>query len=408
MNTSRQLNTIRAGSCASGPFTLLDIAISGIDRCPLVYTELMEHSFVNIFKNHMQSRRLLWPAKMLLKYLKIKAAYAVNFPLCIPIFASVSVTQRCNLKCLICRFGDEAVPAPPANELTLKEFKLIFDALKKLGTEVIGITGGEPLLREDIFDIFAYIKLRGMGVHLSTNGSLLDERRIKLLLNSGVDWVNISLDGASAKNHNSLRGLHAFDGLLKNIARFLELRTACRGKTKLNLVMVINKANLSEAAEMVEFAKRLGVDGIGFMPFHPLSLSGGAVDRLRIVDIPAAEKTMRGLIALKKTEPIISNTGNYLKLFMGSFRRAPSPLNCYALLSTIAVDSCGNVYPCFPKLQMNREFSNIRAGSFRELLGSQEFKKASLEVKGCKDCYWNCHTELNLLFNCLPRALLDY
>ena len=366
----------------------------------------MEHSFANILKNKLRGGQLFWPGKMLFKYLKIKAAHAAGAPICVPIFASLSVTQRCNSKCLICRFGDTALSAPPENELSFEEFKRVIDDLKDLGTEVVGITGGEPLLRGDLFDIIGYIKRKKMGAHLSTNGNLLDERNITRLLESKVDWVNISVDGVSAKSHESVRGTVSFDGLRKSIAQFLQLRSALGSRTKLNLVMVINSVNLAEVTDMVAFAKSQGVDGIGFMPFHALSLTGAAVDKLRVADIPGAETIMRKLIALKSTEPLIDNTSDYLELFMGSFRGEPSPVKCYAMLSAIAIDTYGNVYPCFPRLQVGEKFGNVRGNSLKKLAGSAEFSEACRDVKNCRNCYWNCHTELNLLFNDLFKALL--
>ncbi|HBA60635.1 MAG TPA: hypothetical protein DCZ92_07415 [Elusimicrobia bacterium] len=366
----------------------------------------MEHSFANILKNRLSGGQLLWPAKMLFKYLKIKAARGLNRPAFSPIYATLSVTRRCNSKCLICRAGDDTLPVPPGKELTFEEFKPVIDGLRRIGTEVIGITGGEPLLREDVFELCAYIKSRKMGVHFSTNGNLLDERRSGLLLDAKADWVNISMDGASAASHDALRGIVSFDGLLKNIERFLRLRDARGSRTKLNLVMVINKVNLGEARELVALARRLGVDGLGFMPFHPLSLTGAAAERLRITDLAAAERTMAGLLALKKTEPVMENTGDYLKLFMGSFRGEPFPLKCYALFSTLAVDASGNVYPCFPRLQTDRKFGNVAESTLEEVLCSEQARKAMQEVKNCKGCYWNCHTELNLVFNRLAQALL--
>ncbi len=365
----------------------------------------MRHSYAGLLKRTVLGGRPLWPFKMLFSYLKIKAAAAAGRPVCVPLFATLSVTRRCNSHCAICRLGGPDGAAPPEPELTLEEFRRVIDGLKDAGAEVIGVTGGEPLLRDDIFELFAHIKRRGMGVWLSTNGTLLDDRRIELLLASGIEGINVSLDGVTAATHDSLRGLTSFDALLRNIARFLELRAARGGKTKLNLVMVLNGLNLAEAPEMPAFARSLGVDGIGFMPFHALDLDGAAADRLRVTDLALAEKVMSGLIALKRTEPVMENTARYLALFMRSFRGEPSPLKCYAMQATIAVDASGGVYPCFPRLQTGRKVGSVRRTSLKELARSPQFAAAGLEAGRCRDCCWNCQTELNLLFNGLSGAL---
>lgn len=363
----------------------------------------MERSFANVLRRKVLGGRPFWPLVMLAKYLRIKAARARNAPLCVPIFASLSVTKRCNSRCGICRLGGDG--SPRGSELSAAELKRLAEELKEAGTEVIGVTGGEPLLRPDIFEIFSHIKGLGLGLHLSTNGSLLDEDAAARLLDSGPDWVNVSVDGVTAATHDALRGVRAFEDLKARLRNFVRLRDARRSPVRLNLVMVLNALNLEEAPELPALGRELGADAVGFMPFHMLDLEGPEAAKLRVRDLGKAGAALARIFEAKRGG-LVQNTDAYLGLFERCFRGEPSPVDCYAMYSSIAVDPEGGVYPCFPKLQLGEKLGSLRGGSLKDFLKSPALARGCGAARNCRYCYWNCHTELNLVFNGLARALL--
>ena len=122
------------------------------------------------------------------------------------------ITPRCNLNCIHCR---------TSASMNLKE-KLSFDDIRNVIDEiaeefkpVVVLTGGEPLLRGDVFDIADHIKSKGMRVGLATNGTLVDEN-MALKIKEHIDIVSLSLDGSNARVHDDFRKVKgAFDATVR-------------------------------------------------------------------------------------------------------------------------------------------------------------------------------------------------
>ncbi len=123
-----------------------------------------------------------------------------------PAYVEIEVTLRCNLRCIHCYAGssDRAPPGPPA-----EDWIRLIRSLDR--TVLLGVTGGEPLMREDIYDILGAAKERGLVVKLLTNGTLLSNHLPRLLdvLEPGIDIIHISLDG-DKEAHERVRGPGTF------------------------------------------------------------------------------------------------------------------------------------------------------------------------------------------------------
>lgn len=132
-----------------------------------------------------------------------------------PVMAVWNVTNVCNLKCIHCyaRSG----PFKSRFELTTEEGMRLIDELRELGVKILIFSGGEPLLRDDIFKLARYAKKRGLKIILSTNGTLINHDIGKQIKNAGFDYVGISIDGMENR-HDWFRGVKgsfskAVDGL---------------------------------------------------------------------------------------------------------------------------------------------------------------------------------------------------
>lgn len=115
---------------------------------------------------------------------------------------SWNVTKECNLKCRHC-YRDAGVKAP--DELTTPEAKDLVDEISKSGFKIVILSGGEPLLREDIYEIISRIKSCGMRPVLGTNGLLIDSKTAEKLKNSGLARAGISLDSDQRMIHDDFR-----------------------------------------------------------------------------------------------------------------------------------------------------------------------------------------------------------
>ena len=113
------------------------------------------------------------------------------------------MTGRCNLKCIHCHaFGGEA----SYDELSKEEGMALIDQIASLGIRTFVFTGGEPLMREDLFELIAYAKSKGFTVFIATNGTMITSEVAKLLRAFNVGVV-IGLDGMNPEIHDSIRGV---------------------------------------------------------------------------------------------------------------------------------------------------------------------------------------------------------
>lgn len=170
------------------------------------------------------------------------------------------VTRSCPLKCLHCRAA--AKRGPYGNELSTGECEKVIDAIVSFAKPVIILTGGEPMLRDDIYRIARYGADRGLRMVMATCGILLNDDNCKKLISAGIQRLSLSLDGASAKTHDGLRQVNgSFDAVL----RAMEL---CR---KNGLAFQVNttvtKLNVHELQAIFDRAIQEGA-----VSFHPFLL----------------------------------------------------------------------------------------------------------------------------------------
>jgi heme b synthase len=161
------------------------------------------------------------------------------------------VTRTCNLSCVHCRAA--AIDKPYPDEFTTTECLELLDEVSAFASPIVILTGGEPLLRPDIFDIAAYGTQKGLRMVLATNGTLLDAHAGRRFKESGIQRVSISIDGATALSHDSFRQVEgAFEGALRGI-EFLKI-----AGVDFQINTTITRVNLRELAAIQSLAVRLG------------------------------------------------------------------------------------------------------------------------------------------------------
>jgi heme b synthase len=161
------------------------------------------------------------------------------------------LTRTCNLSCVHCRAA--SVDKPYANELGTEECLKLLDEMATFAGPIIILTGGEPLLRPDIFEIASYGTDKGLRMVLATNGTLLDAEMSRRMKASGIQRVSISLDGAMAQSHDRFRQMKgSFAGALDGI-QFLK-----EGGVEFQINTTITRDNLEELPAIQELAVELG------------------------------------------------------------------------------------------------------------------------------------------------------
>ena len=138
-------------------------------------------------------------------------------PLVGPALGTLLVTYRCDLRCRVCDLPARAAARRRAGEreLDTRELRRVLRDMKAIGTAGVGVTGGEPMLRADLLELLTYGSRLGLHMHLNTDGFRVAENA-RALLATGVRSVNVSLDGATAEEHNQAqkgasRGRNAAD-----------------------------------------------------------------------------------------------------------------------------------------------------------------------------------------------------
>ena len=322
-------------------------------------------------------------------------------PLGGPALATLLVTYRCNLRCRVCDLPDRAVARRKAGdrELTTAEFRAVLDDLRAIGALGVGVTGGEPMLRDDLFDLLAHATRRRLHAHLNTDGFRVDDAAAAEILRAGTRSVNVSLDGATAAEHDlARRRVGAFADAVAAIgalrrARERRGRGGRRGPV-LTAVTVLTSANVDRVEAVAEAALAAGADRLGVIPVHDFGQGEPAAE---------AERVARGVEALSRLRArgVLDNSTAYLELLPRAFRGEASPLFCYAPYASVVVDCYGDVFPCFPLMERHAPAGRI---PLAPLWRSAAYQAARERLAACTACLWNCHTEMNLVLPQRRRA----
>ncbi len=167
-----------------------------------------------------------------------------------PSLISWNLTKKCNLRCPHCYMeaGRKA-----GYELSTEECLNLIPEMKALGTEMLILTGGEPLMRKDIFDIAQTASSMGMWVVMGTNGVLLNENVAHKMIECGVKGVAISIDSIDPEKHNSFRGGP------NSWAYSVNALKVCR-EVGLQVVVqtTVMESNYQEIDELIDFTRDLG------------------------------------------------------------------------------------------------------------------------------------------------------
>ncbi len=253
----------------------------------------------------------------------------------IPIAVAWLITGRCNLACEYCQWKD----LRQSEELDTKQALDMIDQMKRAGTQLISITGGEPLLRKDIGQIVKYIKRQGMVCKLNTNGVLLDERRLAEL--SGLDLLQVSLDGPPDV-HDRLRG----EGSAMRAVRAIVLAKS-KG-IKVQLIACLTRENVERIDEVLDYGLELGV-GFYFQILTPQPLNAEEIDR-SVPDRESLANTLRYLLKLKRSKRgrgrAVGSSESELLYYLDMVEEQRRGCDCALVTATMLPDGklifCGN------------------------------------------------------------------
>jgi len=205
-----------------------------------------------------------------------------------PLLVVWDFTYKCNLKCKHCYSSSGK---PKTSEMTTEEALETVKKLAEADVSVVAFSGGEPLIRKDFFQVAKAAHDYGMYVAIATNATLITREVARRLKESGVSYAQISLDGATAKTHDSFRGVSgAFDQTIKGIENCIEEGLFVEVAT------TITKHNYKELREIIELCRKMKVPWLMIYNFVP---TGRGKEIIELDLTPSErEKVLRELVTL--------------------------------------------------------------------------------------------------------------
>jgi radical SAM protein len=215
-----------------------------------------------------------------------------------PFTVAWELTRSCALACTHCRA--EAQPQRHPDELTTEETRRVTDELAELAPAVLVITGGDPMMRPDLFEIVEYAVGGGLSVSVSpTTTALTTKDRLARLRDLGISMIHISLDGATAETHDRFRGFDGtFDRAKQTLAYLRELEIPIQVGT------TVTRSNVAELPQLAELMEEAGVRMWNL--FFLVPTGRGRVDDM--VDVETAEATWRWMAELSEQAPFAVRT----------------------------------------------------------------------------------------------------
>ena len=202
-------------------------------------------------------------------------------------------TRNCNLSCLHCR-ASAGRGETFTGELDTDASLRLIDQIAETGSPIVILTGGEPLLRKDIFTIARYGTDKGLRMVMAPNGTLIDETNARRMKEAGIQRISISIDGATPESHDRFRGVTgAYEGALNGA------RLAAEAGIEFQLNTTITRKNINQIPQIMALAEKIGAAAHHIFLLVPTGRGKDMADQA----ITAAdyEKTLNWFYDRKKT-----------------------------------------------------------------------------------------------------------
>jgi MoaA/NifB/PqqE/SkfB family radical SAM enzyme len=281
-------------------------------------------------------------------------------------------TSRCNSRCVSCDWWRSS----GADDLALPEIDALARTLPALGTKLVVFSGGEPLLRPEVFDVARLFRDRGMTLHLLTSGVLLE--RCASEVARFFSRVIVSLDAASEPLYQSIRGVAALTAVERGVVQLRRLAP----DVPVTARATIHRLNFRELSRLVDHAKALALDGISFLAAD-VSPSAFGRDEPPVASrlvLTASEAIELGAIveetvathALDFESGFIAESPAKLRrlpqYYLALNGAAPFPsVSCNAPWVSVVIEADGSVRPCF----FHQPVGNIRQSPLATIVTSQ-------------------------------------
>ena len=325
-----------------------------------------------------------------------------------PKWLAWEITGKCNLNCIHCRSSSSM--SSGQGDFSLEEAKGLIDDITSFAKPVVVLSGGEPLLREDVFDIAAYGTQKDLRMALATNGTLVDDEICGKIIESGIRIVSISLDGSTAQIHDDFRKQPgAFEGAMR-AAEFFR-----RHGIEFLVNSSFTRRNQDDIPNVYRLAKKIGA--VAWYMFMIVPMGRGEELMAELISKEDYDRILKWHFDMEREEHemlvrptcaphyyrIIQQeakargldfTRRNLKFGTGGAK------GCIAAQSIAFIGSRGDVQPCsyFPMAA-----GNVREQSFRDIWDNSPIFRDLRDFKAYKGRCGACEY-INVCGGCRARA----
>ena len=305
-------------------------------------------------------------------------------------------TRSCNLSCIHCRAA--AHNGPYEGELDTKESLKLIDQIAETGNPIVILTGGEPLLRPDIFEIASYGTQKGLRMVMAPNGTLVTEDIAKKMAESGIKRISISLDGAEKASHDAFRAVDgAYDGAMQGI------RNAKKAGIEFQINTTITKKNLTQIPDILATAEKLGAVAHHIFLLVPTGRGKYITDQE--ISAEEYEKTLNWFYDQREKTPLqlkATCAPHYYRILRQRAKEEGKKITfeshgldavtrgCLGGIGFCFVSHTGTVQPCG---FLHTDCGNVRENSFAEIWNSSqtflELRDYNLLTGKCGPCEYN-------------------
>jgi len=293
-----------------------------------------------------------------------------------PLFVSYNVTGRCNMKCVFCEWWKNQIP-----ELSTKKALKAIDAVCSLGIPFFDLSGGEPLLRQDLFIIAKRVASHGCLVSMNTNGTLLSESNVCKVTNN-FDTIVVSLDGPR-EIHDKIRGV---PGTYEKATNGIHLLKKKGVKTGVN--SVATPWNIGILPKFIEELRSFA-DFVQVQPMHPYPPSAKNVPSDQQVS-----KLIDYLLDLKHSDPsFLALPTEFIKGFK-QFFAGKAPKICHAGELYLAINPEGQLLACPARSDLL--LGDMLCDSVDTVLkirNSEGWRK----ISSCRGCWLECTVGVSMV-----------
>lgn len=326
----------------------------------------------------------------------------------IPKWIAWETTQKCNLKCVHCRCSSDMLSSE--GDFSTEEGKKLLKEISDFSKPVVVLSGGEPLLRPDIFELAEYGTSLGLRICMATNGALVNDEVCEKMKKADIKMVSLSLDGSTAEVHDDFRGCQgAFQGVVNAAAYFRK-----HGQ-KFLINSSFTKRNQSDIANTFKVAKSLGATAWYMFMIVPTGRGEEIMSELiskedyeEILDWHYQQEKLEDDILMRPTcaPHYYRIVPQKAKAEGVKFERRSLTFStgggkgCIAAQTICLIDCFGNVKPCS---YFHRTAGNVKTTPFREIWENSEIFKDLRNFKAYKGKCGECEY-INVCGGCRARA----